>query len=68
MGMRTYNSFEEIDQDLKRLNLERRIAIEEIKLTHNQIREDLSPLNWINTLVRLFSKYGLYYLIRRLFR
>lgn len=66
--MKIYNSFEEIEQELKRLNLERKIAVEELKLTQNQIKDDLSPLNWMNTMVRVFSKYGIYYLIRRFFR
>ncbi len=36
--MKVYNSFEQIDQDLKKLNLERQIAVEELKMTQNQIK------------------------------
>lgn len=63
--MKIYRSFEEIDQDLKRLNLERQIAIEDLKLTKNQIQEDLAPLNWIDTIVSLFVKYGASIILNR---
>ena len=52
--MKVYQSFEEIDQELKRLNLERKITLEELKLTHNQIKEDLTPLNWVETIFKVF--------------
>lgn len=66
--MKVYQSFEEIDEDLKRLNLKRQIAVEELKLTKNQIGEDLAPLNWVDTFIKLFYKYGIWILIKRLFR
>ena len=66
--MRIYNSFEEINTELKRLNLERQIAIEELKLTKNHIKDDFGPLNWVNTLLQVFKKYGFYFLLKKLFR
>lgn len=66
--MKVYKSFEEIDQELKRLDLQRQIAVEHLKLTGNQVKEDLSPLNWINTLLNVFYKYGITILIKRLFK
>ena len=66
--MKEYQSFEEIDQDLKRIQLERQIAVEELKLTQNQIKDALAPLNWIETLVKMFYKYGFSVLIIRLFK
>jgi len=66
--MKVYQSFEEIDEDLKRHNLKRQIAIEELKLTKNQLGEDLALLNWLDTFFKLFYKYGLLILIKRLFR
>lgn len=66
--MKVYQSFEEIDEDLKRHNLERQIALEELKLTKNQISEDLAPMNWLDTFFKLFYKYGFWILIKRLFK
>ena len=66
--MRIYESFEEIDLDHRTLKLERQIAIEELKLSRNQIQEDLEPLNWIESLLKLLLKHGFSVLIVRLFR
>lgn len=66
--MKEYSSFEEIDQDLKRLNLERQIALEELKLTQNQLKTDLAPLNWLDSVLKVFYKYGFSILLNRLFK
>ena len=66
--MKEYSSFEEIDQDLKRLNLERQIALEELKLTQNQLKTDLAPLNWLDSVLKVFYTYGFSILLNRLFK
>lgn len=66
--MRIYNSFEEIDQDLKRIRLERNIAWEELKLSKNQITEQFSYSNWMNTVAKGIGKYGFYLLIKKFIR
>ncbi|MEM1001585.1 MAG: DUF6327 family protein [Bacteroidota bacterium] len=66
--MKVYESFEEIDLELKKLSLERQIAIEELKLTQNQIKDDLAPLNWLNSLMKMAVKQGFSILIVRLIR
>lgn len=66
--MKVYTSFDEIDDDLKRLNLERQIALEELKLTQNQVKSDLAPLNWLDTVLKVFYKYGFSLLLNRLFK
>lgn len=63
--MSTYNSFEDIDHDLKRLRLERDIAWEELKLSKNQITEQFSYSNWINTIAKGIGKYSFYLLIKK---
>jgi hypothetical protein len=63
--MRTYNSFEEIDQDLKRISLERDIAWEELKLSKNRITEQFSYPNWMSTIAKGIGKYGFYLLIKK---
>ena len=66
--MKEYNSFDEINNDLKRLKLERQIALEELKLTQNQVKHDLAPLNWLDTVLKVFYKYGFSIVLNRLFK
>ncbi|MGY0392859.1 DUF6327 family protein [Bizionia sp. KMM 8389] len=63
-----YQSFSEIETDLKRLDLERKIAFEEMKLLKTEFKAELKPVNWVGTLLNVGSKYGFYYLLKRLFR
>ena len=64
--MKTYTTFKDIEQDLKRLKLERDIALEELKLMKNEFKEDLKPINWLSTALKLTGKYGFIALIKRL--
>ncbi len=66
--MKTYQSFEEIEYNLSRLKLERKIALEEMKLLKVELVEDLSPPIWVSTIANVAGKYGLFYLVRRLFK
>ena len=63
-----YKNFEQIDYDLTRLNLERQIALEEIKGPKQEVKEDLSPYSWITTVLSAVKKYGILYLIRKVVR
>ncbi|WP_178984825.1 DUF6327 family protein [Winogradskyella helgolandensis] len=63
--MEPYTTFEDIDNDLKRFKLERDIAWEELKLTKNEFKEDLEPLNWISSALKLTGKYSFIALIRK---
>ncbi|OBX21143.1 MULTISPECIES: DUF6327 family protein [Bizionia] len=63
--MKNYQSFTDIESDLKRLDLERKIAFEEMKLLKTEFKEDLKPSNWINTLLNVAGKYGLYMVMKR---
>jgi hypothetical protein len=62
--MKTYTSFKEINNDLKRYQLERDIAWEELKLIKSEYKEDLQPLNWISTALKLTGKYSFIALIK----
>ncbi len=42
--MREYSSFEEIDRDLKILNLQKQIDLEQVKLSIDHTKEGLSPV------------------------
>ncbi|AVR44836.1 hypothetical protein C7S20_05905 [Christiangramia fulva] len=43
--MRTYTNFDEIDKDLKILKLQTEIDKEEIKLSVDQVKSNLSPVS-----------------------
>lgn len=66
--MKVYTSIEQINQDLKRLKLEREIAWEEMKGLQHEVKEDLSAYNWIGTAFSAVKKYGIIYMIRKMFR
>lgn len=61
-----YRNFDEIEFDLKRLKLEREIALEEIKGLKQDVKEDLSPYSWLSTILSAVKKYGMLYLIRKI--
>ncbi|WP_282054223.1 DUF6327 family protein [Maribacter luteus] len=68
MDKRPYNSLKEIKLELQTLNLERKIQLEELKLTKHQIKEDLQPINWIATLFKGVKKYGALLLLKKMLR
>lgn len=45
--MRTYSNFEEIEKDLKILKLQTEIDKEEIKLSVDQLKSNLSPVSLV---------------------
>ncbi|TDS18532.1 hypothetical protein DFQ03_0235 [Maribacter caenipelagi] len=60
-----YKNFEEIEFNLKRLKLEREIALEELKGLKQDVQEDLSPYNWVSTAFSAAKKFGMLYLMRK---
>lgn len=63
--MKQYQSFEDIETDLKRLDLERSIAIEEMKLLKGEFKDDLKPANWLSTVLNVAGKYSFYVLLKK---
>ena len=63
--MKKYSSFEEIDNDLKRLSLEREIAWEELKNHKEEFKQDIQPPEWIHAIMKLIGKYGFLILIKK---
>ncbi|WP_179006090.1 DUF6327 family protein [Winogradskyella forsetii] len=63
--MKSYTTFKEIDNDLKRHKLERDIAWEELKLIKSEFKEDLHPLNWVSTALKVTGKYSFIAMIRK---
>jgi len=60
-----YKNFEEVEFHLKCLKLEREIALEELKGIKNDVKQDLSPYNWVSTAISAVRKYGMLYLVRK---
>lgn len=65
---RIYKDFAEIDRDLKTLNLQRQIALEELKYTKHELQESVAPPQWMNTVLSFAKKYGILYIIKRIFK
>lgn len=66
--MKRYDTVESIERELKILDLERKIAWEEIKAVKEEYKEDFRPYNWIQTGAKLFSKFGAMILFRKIFK
>lgn len=66
--MKTYTSFLEIEKDLRKLELEKNIAKEELKIVKHNFEGILEPINWINSIFKTVSKYGILLLIKRIFK
>jgi len=66
--MRNHDTLESIEKELKILDLERKIAWEEIKAVKEEYKEDLRPYNWIQTGVKLFSKFGAMILFKKIIK
>lgn len=66
--MKTYTSFIEIEKDLRKLELERDIAKEELKIVKHKFEDFLKPVSWVNTILKAISKYGVLLMIKRFFK
>jgi len=66
--MKIYNSFDEIDVELKRLSLKRKIDWEEIKYSGNIIKDNLTPYTGIAPIFNGVKKFGIYFLLKKIFR
>ena len=66
--MKTYTSFIDIEKDLRKLELERDIAKEELKIVKHDFEDFLKPVNWVTTIIKAMSKYGVLFLIKRIFK
>lgn len=66
--MKTYNTFQEIEDDLRRLKLQKEINLEELKMIKHDIKEDLQPFQWLQTGAKYAGKFGMMVLIKKIFR
>ncbi|MDO6761137.1 hypothetical protein Q4566_13075 [Tamlana sp. 2_MG-2023] len=66
--MKSYKDTESLERDLKILDLERKIALEEFKTLKHDYTESLNPVNWIPTSLRwLVTNYSTKYLVKKIF-
>lgn len=63
-----YKNFKQIETDLKRLKLERQIAVEELKLVKNDFEDSLKPISILAGFLKFASKYGALIALKRLFK
>ena len=54
--MRTYNSFEEVERDLKYLKLQQEVHKETMKLNLNEVKESLSPISIVTNIIGSIAK------------
>ncbi|MFD0861561.1 DUF6327 family protein [Sungkyunkwania multivorans] len=66
--MREYSSFEEINTELRTLDLKRKIALEELRSLQYDVKESLQPSAWVTTALKATRKYGILLLVRKIFR
>ena len=64
--MKNYNSLAEINNDLKVLELRRKIALEELRYLKNNTVENFNPYEWIKIyLLKKVTKFGLEFLLKK---
>ncbi|PQJ31488.1 hypothetical protein BST92_05915 [Nonlabens arenilitoris] len=54
--MRVYNSFDEIDRDLRYLQLQKQVDQETMKLNLNEVKESLSAVAVLTSIVSSIAK------------
>lgn len=66
--MKVYESLQEIEEDLKIYDLERKIAEEEAKNMGYAIQKGIVPNSITKSILRMAGKYGLMVLIKKILR
>jgi len=57
---KVYNSFKEVEHDLKYLRLQKQIGAETVKLRYAQTKESVSPINLVSNLVASVAKKAIF--------
>ncbi|MGB1210592.1 MAG: hypothetical protein ACPG41_04165 [Lacinutrix venerupis] len=65
---KTFLNFNDIEVELRRLDLEREIAKEELKSVKGDLKESLQPSEWMQTGLKVAGKIGSMMLLKKLFR
>ena len=67
-AVKTYKNAESIERNLKILDLERKIALEEIKLLKEDYKKDLQPINWLYSGLKLAGKFAGALIIKKILK
>lgn len=68
MSKKSYSSFEEIEYDLQRLDLERKIGIQKLKIAKQEFKESFKPLHWVVSAAKYAGKYGAFMIVKNIFK
>ncbi len=63
-----YNNAASVERDLEILDLERKIAFEEIKLLKEDYKEVLKPINWVHSGLKYASNFVGMMIIKKIFK
>jgi len=63
-----YKTQEDIKRDLHRLQLEKQIAWEELKVVKSDFKDTLQPYTWIQTGFKMACKVGIMMLIKKIIK
>lgn len=63
-----YKDFKSIEEDLKILDLERKIAWEEIKAVKEEYKDDFTSYNWIQSGLKIVGKIGALMLLKKIIK
>lgn len=66
--MDTYKDIESIERDLEILDLERKIAFQQIKGLKEEYKEDLKPLSWMQSGLKIIGKLGGMMLVKKIIK
>jgi hypothetical protein len=67
-AVKTYKNAESIERNLKILDLERKIALEEIKLLKEDYKEDLQPIHWLYSGLKYAGKFAGALIIKKILK
>ncbi|WP_136482435.1 hypothetical protein [Cognatitamlana onchidii] len=66
--MKVYKNIESIERDLKILDLERKIALEELKLLKNDYENSFRLPNWFQSGLSILNKASTILMLKRVFK
>lgn len=66
--LKTYKDAQSVEQELKILDLERKIALEEIKLLKEDYKQDLQPINWMHSGLKYAGKFAGMMLLKKILK
>ncbi|MFT4849671.1 MAG: hypothetical protein ACJA2M_001847 [Polaribacter sp.] len=66
--IKTYKNAANVERDLKILDLERKIALEEIKLLKEDYKEDLKPINWLHSGLKYAGNFLGMIVLKKIFK